>query len=127
MMMSVTNRGGRSSVRVLQYQVADLRERGLDVLAGATADGAVGPDDHRPARGRGTRIGHREHRLGNLITALGQVVAEVGAAGCEEVGPERLEVVRHPRKQGPHHPPNVTGSERARRLVGKLDRGPGDT
>jgi hypothetical protein len=117
----------RQSVRVLQHQVADLRERGLDVLASATADGTVGLDDHRPAGGRGAGIGDFEHRLGHLVAALGQVVAEVSAPGCEEVGPERLEVVRHPRKQGPHHPPDVTGSERVRRLVGELDRGPGDT
>src|SRR5436309_8723265 len=75
-------------VRVLQHQVADLRERGLDVLGGAAADGAVCLDDHGPAGGRGTGIGHREHRLGHLIAAPAQAVAPVGSAGSVEVGPE---------------------------------------
>src|SRR5207248_11415942 len=85
--------GGRWAVRVLQHQVADARERGLDVLDGAAADAAVRLDDRWPAGGRGLGVGHREQGLCHLIAALGQVVAELGAAGTVEVRPERLELV----------------------------------
>jgi hypothetical protein len=47
-------------------------------------------------------------------------------AGGAEVRPVRLELARHLRKQGVHHVADVARQEGVHRLVGELDRGPGD-
>jgi hypothetical protein len=43
---------------VLQYQVADVRERGLDVLDRTAADGAVRLDDRGPGGSGRASVGH---------------------------------------------------------------------
>src|ERR1700760_2194429 len=72
---------------VLLDQGADLGQGGDDVLGGVAADGLVGLDDGGAGRVSGPGVGDGEQGLGHLVAALGEVVAEVGAAGRVEVGP----------------------------------------
>jgi hypothetical protein len=84
-----------SSGRVPLHKVTDLRERGLDVLGGAAANGAVRLDNGGPRRGGRHCVGQREQRLRYLLAPLTQVV-------------------------------KVLRGKAGHRLVGKLDRRPGD-
>jgi hypothetical protein len=56
-----------SSGRVPLHKVTDLRERGLDVLGGAAANGAVRLDNGGPRGGGRHCVGQREQRLRYLL------------------------------------------------------------
>src|SRR5689334_7847495 len=117
---------GWSSGRVLVYQVADARERGLDVLAGTAADRAVGLDDRGTARGCRLRVRHRQQVARHFVAALGQIVAELAATSSVEVRPVGFELADELGKQLPGHVVGVARHELVHRPEGELDRGPGD-
>ncbi len=124
-----TGRCGRdstlASARVLQHQIADAGERGLDVLAGVAADSTVRLDDRGPLRNLRHPIRYRKQRLRHLVTALGQIIAELGATGSGEVRPERLQLVHQLREHLLHRAVEIARGEAGHCLVGELDRGPG--
>ncbi len=121
-----TCRSAERSVRVLLHQGADIRERGRDVFGRAAAHHAIGLQDHRPLGDLRPRVGHGQQRLGHLVAALGQVVAEPGCSADGITVPVRLELGHHVGQQRFHHAVQVARRERFRGLVGQLDRGPRD-
>jgi DNA ligase-1 len=111
---------------VLLDQGAYVGEGGADVLGGAAADASVCLGDRGAGGGGRAGVGDGEQGLGHLVGALGQVVAEPGAAGGAEIRPVRLELGHHLREQGLHHVQDVAGGELRHGLVGELDRRAGD-
>jgi hypothetical protein len=111
---------------VLLDQRAEVRQRGLDVLASAPAHQLVRLDDRGPARVGGHVVGHGEQRLGHGVAVLGQVVTEVGTTRRLEASPVRLELVDDARQDGRDRLLVVTGGKRRDSLVGGLQRGSGD-
>ena len=96
------------------------------MLGGAAANGAVRLDNAGPRGGGRHCVGQREQRLRYLLAPLTQVVAELSAAGGAEVRPVRLKLVHQVRQHVLHRVVKVLRGKAGHRLVGKLDRRPGD-
>src|SRR6516165_1326978 len=108
------------------HESADRGQRGLHVLGGAAADGVVGLDDRGPGGVPRALVGDRQQCLAHLVLALGEVVPELPTARCVEIRPVRLQLIRHPGKQGLDHVVDVARVEGSHCLVSKFDRSSGN-